>query len=279
MSKPSHDGKALAQARVQDALITADRAEQKHLVPLERVTALATALNHRLPNHRFQGPGANGLPRPHHFVTTIYFDTLSRAQYREARADSRNSKKLRAKEYYDLHPSLAEVATNARQIVKYKPLVWLELKTRTGERTGKQRLGVAKSQLPELFGGRVAVPAADQAAWQEIADYTHRLGEPVRADCLVNYRRLAWQDPAGSLRITLDLGLAFYEPPSDLWERSFALTRDTLGRPCAQLDGAVLELKYRDLLPWWLLELLVDAAAQPSSLSKFELASQAVHDG
>ena len=36
--------------------------------------------------------------------------------------------KLRAKEYYDLHPELTETATDARQLVRFQPILWLELK-------------------------------------------------------------------------------------------------------------------------------------------------------
>jgi hypothetical protein len=240
--------------------------------------ALVGTLNQHLPPHRFRGDGANPLPRPLHFVTTIYFDTAGRAQLRMARAGG-PSAKLRAKEYYDLHPSLAELATDPRQIVKDSPRVWLELKTRADDRTGKRRLAVPKRQLPALLAGQGAVSAAEQPALAAIVDHCRQLGEPVRADCLVNYRRLAWQAAQGDLRITVDVGLAFYRPPADLWERPSALTRSSLGRPCGQLDAAVLELKYRDDLPAWLTDDLHARSARRSQVSKFELASTAVNEG
>jgi hypothetical protein len=267
-----------AMANAHDAALTADRGEIKYLVPLAQLPALTARLNAQLPAHRFRGEGANPLPGPLHFVTTIYFDTAGRAQYRAARSRGRQATKLRAKEYYDLHPSLAELATDLRQIVKYNPLVWLELKTRADDRTGKRRLGVPKRQLPELLAGQGAVNPGDEPTRVAILEHCRQLGEPVRADCLVNYRRLAWQHPAGNLRITVDVGLAFYQPPEDVWQRSFALTRGTLGTPRGRLDAAVLELKYRDVLPGWLLDDLDARSARRSQVSKFELASEAVHE-
>src|SRR4051794_28741328 len=101
--------------------ITAVRDEVKYLVDQAQLSDLVTALGRALPHHRFTGAGANTLPRPRHFVTTIYFDTADRHQFRAARDESQPSLKMRAKEYYDLHPSLAELATDPRQIVKYQP--------------------------------------------------------------------------------------------------------------------------------------------------------------
>ena len=262
-----------------DAALIADRGELKYLVPLPELPELTASLNRQLPAHRFRGEGANPLPRPLHFVTTIYFDTPARAQYHAARAGGAQTAKLRAKEYYDLHPSLAELATDPRQIVKHNAQVWLELKTRADHRTGKQRLAVPKRQLPALLAGRGNVAEAEQPTLAAILEHCRRLGDPVRADCLVNYRRIAWQHPDGNLRITVDVGLAFYRPPSDLWQRPFALTRGSLGTPRGRLEAAVLELKYRDELPRWLLDDLDRRSARPSLVSKFELASEAVHEG
>src|SRR5439155_26741350 len=59
-------------------------------------------------------------------------------------------------------------------------------------------------------------------------------GEPLAADCLVNYRRFAWQDEPGTLRLTLDQELAFFRPPADLWTRDCALGRGTLGTGVAK---------------------------------------------
>src|SRR5438046_10744550 len=104
-----------------DARMTAEREELKYLIGPEHVARFSTAMGRQLPHHRFTGEGANKLPRPRHFVTTIYFDTPSRDQYRAAQSDGEHNLKMRAKEYYDLHPALAELATDPGQIVKYQP--------------------------------------------------------------------------------------------------------------------------------------------------------------
>jgi hypothetical protein len=76
---------AVAVANAQDAALTAERGEIKYFVPLAQLPDLTAGLNERLPPHRFRGDGANTLPRPLHFVTTVYFDTPGRVQFRAAR--------------------------------------------------------------------------------------------------------------------------------------------------------------------------------------------------
>jgi hypothetical protein len=271
-----------------DARMTAEREEIKYLLAREQVQKFVRAMAQKLPHHRFTGEGANTLPRPRHFVTTIYFDTPSRHQYQAAQADSDHNLKMRAKEYYDLHPSLAELATDPKQIVKYQPVLWLELKFRDQKRSGKRRIGIPKKQVPGFFSQGAITPemielqredygAESEIVLREIAAYCSRYAEPFAADCLVNYRRLPWQDIEGHLRVTLDVGLEFYSPPADLWQRNYALVRETLGSPKGRVDKGVLEVKSRGEPPSWLTDLLAELNAERMQFSKFETASQAVH--
>jgi len=281
----SERGTAAADA---DTRITAEREEVKYLLGPEAVAAFSAAMGRQLPHHRFTGSGANKLPRPRHFVTTIYFDTPSRHQYRAGMADPHNNLRLRAKEYYDLHPALVELATDPSQIVKYQPVLWLELKSKDGTKTGKRRIGIPKHDLPAFFAQGIVTAemvalqqaepgAAGEAVLRELAAYCTRYPEPFRADCLVNYRRLPWQDAAGELRVTMDVGLEFFAPPPDLWQREQPLVRETLGTPRGRLALAVVEVKARGEPPAWLVELLEQANARRAAFSKFEEASRAVH--
>ena len=278
----------IAEQEGADDRMTSERDEVKYLVAGAQVKRLAAALGQHLPQHRFTGKGANSLPKPRHFVTTVYFDTRSRDQYRSSCENAENNLKMRAKEYYDLHPSLAELATDPRQIVKYQPVLWLELKFRDGKKTGKRRIGIPKTEVPAFFVAGSITPemielqratygAESEAVLREIAAYCARYPEPMQADCIVNYRRIPWQDEAGSLRVTLDLGIEFYAPPADIWERKHALVRESLGRPAGLCPDAVLELKSRGEAPAWLGDVLTAVSARRIPFSKFEAASAAVH--
>lgn len=271
-----------------DALMTAERREDKFLVPVAHARALATVLDQRLDSHRHRGEGANTLPAARHYVTTIYFDTASRALYRAATSHADNHLKLRAKEYYDVHADLAETATDARQLVRFQPVLWLELKHKDRSFTGKRRIGIPKRDVSAFFAeGRITTEMVDiqtesygrdaRDVLDAVADLCARCAEPLRADCLVNYRRTAWQDEAGELRVTIDTGLAFYAPPADLWSRDWALVRPTLGPAVASEQRRVLEIKSRAALPAWLVDALAANHIRPAPYSKFEAASAAVH--
>jgi len=271
-----------------DARMTAQRDELKFLIAPKDLARVSAALSAKLPHHRFTGEGANALPRPQHFVTTVYFDTPSRHQYQAARQNSEQNLKMRAKEYYDVHPSLAELATDPTQIVRYQPVLWLELKSKDGVRTGKQRIGIPKHDVPAFFAQGVVTPemidlqqpaygAHAEHVLREITEYCRSFAEPMHADCLVNYRRLPWQSADGLLRVTLDVDLAFYAATADLWQRRTPLVRETLGPARGRQHAGVLEVKARGAIPDWLHALLSFVSAQPQSFSKFESASTSVH--
>lgn len=262
--------------------ITADRQELKYLMDRAEARSFVRTVATRLPVHRFTGEGANKLPDPQHFVTTIYFDTPSHAHLCAALADREQNVKIRAREYYDLHPSLAELATCARQIVRYQPWVWFEIKRRAGGRTQKTRFRLPKREVPAFFRGEHAAfdmtrSGCHDAALDDIVAYCRALPEPLVPSCLVSYQRIAFQDAAGSTRLTLDLDVAFYPVPDDLWERSHALVRSTLGVPAAVERRVLIEVKLRDEPPRWLAQALRDTRAAQVSYSKFARAGVAVH--
>jgi len=264
-----------------DDRMTADREETKYLVPPGRWEALAAELTLRLPGHRFTGEGANRLPDPHHYVTTVYFDTPARALFRAAATTPNDNLKVRAKEYYDLHPSLAELATDPNHIVRYQPWVWFEVKRRDGARTTKRRFRLPKSDVARFFTeGRVTPEALELADGDEglrdVVAVCRSIGEPLSAVCLVNYRRLSWQSAAGELRVTFDRGLASFPPPSDLWSRRQALIRSALGAPVRQEASGVLEVKRRGAIPGWLADCLAKLGVEPVPFSKFVAASRAL---
>jgi hypothetical protein len=264
-----------------DDLMTADREETKYLVPRGRWEALAAELTRRLPGHRFTGEGANRLPDPHHYVTTVYFDTPARSLFRAAATTPHDNLKVRAKEYYDLHPSLAELATDPNQIVRYQPWVWFEIKRRDGARTSKRRFRLPKRDVAQFFTqGRVTPEVLELAEGDEglrdVIEVCRSIGEPLSAVCLVNYRRLSWQSNEAGLRVTFDRGLASFAPPGDLWSRRQALVRSTLGAPVAQEASGVLEVKRRGETPAWLADCLAKLGVEPIPFSKFVTASRAL---
>ncbi len=278
---------ALLDAADADARMTSRRQETKLVIPLEAAQATADAFDQELRPHRYAGEGANHLPGADHFVTTIYFDTPSRHLFRQAQAVDSNLK-LRAREYYDLHPALIDVATDPAELVRYHPVLWLEVKYKDGEHTRKRRLAIPKVDVRDFFvRGRITAEmvmlqrqhhgAASADMLAEVAAICGRHGEPFQADCLVNYRRLAWQDDAGTLRLTLDVHLAFYRPPADLFDRRQVLVREGLGTAVGREARCVLEVKTLAAPPGWLARVLESVSARRVAYSKFIEASRTIH--
>ncbi len=265
----------------QDVAITAERVETKYLIDASRLPALKRAIAAELESHRFTGEAANRLPDAQHFVTTIYFDTPSAHYFKAAKSSAQSNVKIRAKEYYDLHPSLAELATDPEQILRYQPWLWFELKRREGQTTSKRRFRFPKAAAGALFDDNrepYDLPQAGQERSDAEALMAHvsAQGERIAPSAIVNYQRLSFQNPDSTLRVTIDLGLSFFAVPADLFRRARPLSRGELGRPAGVEPRAVIEVKRRSALPAWLEQALARASGQSVSFSKFVAATEAL---
>jgi hypothetical protein len=266
----------------EDAAITAAREETKYLVDHAKLPALLRAITAELEPHRFTGEAANLLPGAQHFVTTIYFDTPSLSYLMAAKANQQSHLKIRAKEYYDLHPSLAELATDSEQILRYQPWLWFELKRREGAVTSKRRFRFPKVAAASLFDDQrppdsLPKGKSERADAEALIAHVRAQTEPVAASALVNYQRLSFQNSESTLRVTVDLGLAYFRVPTELFRRPRALSRGELGKPAGTEARAVVEVKRRALLPSWLERALAEAAGGAVGFSKFVAANEAVH--
>lgn len=231
-----------------DRQMTRSRQELKFLVPSMRTAALRRFIDERIPRHHLH-QSSNIL----RYSTTIYFDTAERDIFKLNR-NSKSAIKLRAREYYEIVPGLAELATESLHPVRDISTLWLELKWKQDERTEKHRFAIPKSEVPGLFQTGAVTDAvrrlhnqqygqADEEGFRELERLCTRFSSPLRADCIVNYRRRAWQDDEHGTRVTLDTQLGTFEPPANLWSRTAPLTRHALGRPTYSQQAAVLELK------------------------------------
>jgi VTC domain len=290
----------------ESSAITQNRRELKFKLPEAQATSIAAHVSTRIPKHRFQGTGANRLPRARHYVTTVYFDTSARDLYRAVRDDP-DALKVRAREYYDLHPELLELATDARDIVRYSPVLWIELKGKRDGRTYKRRVGIPKDDVVPFFERgavshamrelqRTSRPPAPRSesisefpppaelepnknsdVIEELTSLRARFSEPLRASCLVNYRRTAFEDAAGTLRITFDQRVSCFAASPDLWSSNKPLVREALGVPAYEESSCILEIKARGELPAWLADLLDQLGPEEPIFSKFVIASEKVH--
>lgn len=269
-------------AQGDDRALTVEREETKYLVESARLPELLDKIEAELPPHRFTGEAANRLPDARHFVTTIYFDTPSLSYLAAARHDPTSHVKVRAKEYYDLHPSLAELATEPTQILRYDPWLWFELKRRDGGATHKRRFRFPKAAAATLFeADRAPELLTDNPQEREDAEalINHVRSQPERVipSTLVNYERRSFQNRDSTLRVTVDSGLAFFTVLEGLFSRKRPLSRSELGPARGREPRAIVEVKRRGELPSWLARALERSSGGAVSFSKFVASGEAVH--
>lgn len=280
VSEPSEPLPVRADSAPPAALVSA-RMEAKYRIGREAAAALREQLAARLtPHHHSVPPGVSAIGSLRHMTTTVYFDTARRDLCRAATRAPVHLK-VRARMYRDepAPPSVAE------------PLIWVELKERDGLRSRKRRSPITRMEAGRWFAAlaledtllaeRVcdssiaacAEPAAS-ALLSDLAQMRLALGAPLLPSCVVRYRREAFQDACGTLRVTLDEHVEAYAAPAAPFD---AGALDALGAAAHREPGCVLEIKCTSALPAWLAALLEAYGARSADYSKLVMASLAVH--
>jgi hypothetical protein len=259
------------------------RSEQVFFLATEREQAFIEGVAARLEADWFHRSDAQQIEPPAHYITTLYFDSITHEIARACEAGIEDVR-LRAREYCDQLPE---------QLPRREPLLWLEVKTRNGPSTRKIRFAIPSHEIETALGDGVASERlyfhsrsrpwgqSAEAVLREIAQLSTNAG-PLEPDCMSHYRRRAWQDTCETLRITLDTELAFYRAPTNLVWCDTALSDAIAEPPVTQLRHSLVEIKSRGVPPDWLLELMIEVGLEPAyegqrAFSKFVAASHAVH--
>ncbi len=186
------------------------REERKYPISDARAPLFRAWLNARLrPDPQY----------PDGVISSCYFDTPGLDAYWESADGQLVKHKLRLRWYGDPIDPFAGA--------------WLELKSRDGAISSKQRLRFAAQG--QSLGEGVFLP--DRERLTEVLQNLDPSAPPVlEATALIRYRRERWRDPASGLRVSLDTNVRIAPPrPGPAW------------RPLPR--GAVLELKSSGPLP------------------------------
>jgi hypothetical protein len=260
--------------------LTSDRNEDKYLLPARCARPLARCLAPRLPPQRADA----GLAWAEQRVTTVYFDTERRDLYRAALSNPVHVK-VRARVYRDAHSGRPARGSGVDFAQAGHSPVFVEIKVREGQRSRKRRACIEQHDVARFFEDPAAVAdlqqigPGDRAELEAIAIELQRMRAqlgPLRASCVVSYKRLAFERP-GQPRITLDRALAAFAPAAQLWSRGAAVERPVAGPAAFHERACIVEVKSRGLLPEWVAPLLARHDATAVEYSKFVVASRAVH--
>jgi len=261
--------------------LTADRNEDKYLLPAARARAFTRNLAVLLPPQR----SAGGRIWAEQRVTTVYLDTDARDLYRAAVSTPAHVK-VRARAYRDARSGRPARGSGVDLAPTNRSLVFVELKIREGQRSRKRRACVQQGEVARFFEQLEIAPDARDlgpedrreldAIGVELRRMRAQLGR-LSASCVVSYRRIAFEQPGAQLRITLDRELCAFAPPAALWSSAAPPAHEGAGRPPLEERACIVEVKSRGPLPAWLDPLLVRHDAIAVEYSKFVAASRAVH--
>ena len=225
------------------AMSSDSREERKYPVPNSRVSLLTAWLDARLPRDPQYPTGV---------ITSCYFDSEGLDAYRES-ADGEFSKlKLRLRWYGD-------------PVDPYSG-VWMEIKSRSGTLSEKQRVRFSSEGAPNQYG--LIMP--------DRQELVRRLGEVERSgaetasmvptlkpSALIRYQRIRWQARDRSVRVSLDSDVRAAHPSgAPIW------------LPIE--DGAVLEIKSAGELPVQLAHLR-QLGLRRAAHSKYALAIETLY--
>jgi hypothetical protein len=204
-------------------------------------------------------PFAQRNPKHTYTIASLYLDDDNHTLYRETLGGLARRFKLRVRSYGD-DPALP---------------VFLEVKRRYDRVVQKLRCPIDRAHLPALLAGKAdALPglsAGKQASLREFLRLQQQRQATPRIT--VRYERQAYVGRDDSeIRVTFDRRLAAMQQTLPM-----VLMQDERYETLPQ-RGIVLELKFTDRCPSWMLEAVRDCELQRTSFSKYCRSIDGLHD-
>jgi len=178
-------------------------------------------------------------------IASLYYDTPDRRLIRASMDKPDFKEKMRLRSY---GPATEDSP------------VFLELKRKASGIVYKRRV---KSTLPEVrtfFGGENGL-FPDRQICREL-EWFRDSWEPLEPACLVLYDRIAWFEPEGDLRLTIDFNPRYRA-------EDLRLTGSMEGNPLLAEGDTILEVKVQAAMPLWLSAILDEGQIYKSSFSKY----------
>jgi hypothetical protein len=138
--------------------------------------------------------------------------------------------------------------------------VFLELKRKASGIVYKRRVQTTLPEAERFFAGENGL-FEDRQIRQEL-NWFRDAYRPLRPACLVIYDRIAYFEPGGDLRLTIDFNPRYRTEAMDL-------TGSMDGIPLRPDGSAILEIKVQEAMPLWLTAILDRLHIYKSSFSKY----------
>ncbi len=178
-------------------------------------------------------------------IASLYYDTPDRRLIRTSMDRPDFKEKMRLRSY--------------GPATEQSP-VFLELKRKASGIVYKRRVQSTIPEVRAFFGGENEL-FADRQISREL-NWFRDSYEPLEPACLILYDRVAYFEPDGDLRLTIDFNPRYRM--ADL-----RLTGDMEGNPLLANGDAILEVKVQAAMPLWLSAILDEGQICQSSFSKY----------
>ncbi len=177
-------------------------------------------------------------------IASLYYDTSNARLIRESLEKQKFKEKLRLRSY--------GLATD-------KSPVYLELKRKYDGVVYKRRIQSTITDVDSFFSG---YDTLGNGQIQKELTYFRDYYKTIIPACLIIYDRVAYFEPDGDLRLTID-----YKPRYRM--ENLSLTKSMEGLPLLDTGWSILEVKVQGAMPLWLSSILNNGRIYKSSFSKY----------
>lgn len=218
-----------------EAIIVMKRYEMKYILNKEQVEYLVEALKGHMEVDEYGKTS----------IASLYYDTVSFRLIRNSIEKPEFKEKVRLRSYGLAKPG--------------KP-VFLELKRKAQGIVYKRRVVTNVEDVNRFLSGESNIFANGQIA-KEITYFRDYYGSLIPS-CLIIYDRVAYFEPGGDLRLTID-----YNPRYRL--DNLNLDTSMEGISLLNEGEAILEIKVQEAMPLWLSNILSKGKIYKNSFSKY----------
>lgn len=187
-----------------------------------------------------------------YFIRSLYFDDVSRTAYYEKLSGVADRKKYRLRIY-----------NYSDSVIK------LECKEKRGDRIKKRSASVTPEQARGMAAGDFSVLyGSEDPLCQEVLSLAK--GKGLAPSVVVDYDREAYVHPVGNVRLTFDKALHAGISGADIFDKELITV------PVFPDGTVIFEIKYDELLPTYIRDLVSTAHGERIALSKFCLCRDAL---
>lgn len=224
------------------------RHEIKLLLTPADYRLMSSRLSNILPHDEFTTDSGD------YFIRSLYFDDIARSAYYEKLSGVADRKKYRLRIY--------NYSDSAMK---------LECKEKRGDRIRKRSALVSRQMSDGMVKGDFSpLYESEDPLCREVLSLAN--GKGLRPSVVVDYDREAYTYPVGNVRLTFDKALHAGISGSDIFDSSLT----TL--PVFPDGSVIFEIKYDELMPKFIANIVSTAHGQRLALSKFCLCRDKLHD-